>query len=362
MRYGADDPVSDDEAVALFGLLAREPVLVLAVSGGPDSTALLWLAARWRAQLTRPPKLIAVTVDHGLRKESAHEAAAVKKLARKLKVEHHTLRWTGRKPKTGIQEAAREARYRLLAQAAKHARAEYVLTAHTQDDQAETVLFRLMRGSGIAGLRGMGIGAPWQFALPGKQRCFVQRPLLSVSKSRLIATLTAAQVAFADDPSNRDPRFTRPRLRALMPGLAAEGLTAQRLALLAERVTRAEIVLHDALNEAEQRLAPGPWPESGPVSVDAEAFADLPQEIALRFLGRMIEWTGNEGPVELGKLESLHDSLDAALSEGAGIRRTLAGALVTLRNGKLTVERAPSRRSGAKPGTDNRKRAFTKPK
>ena len=128
---------------------------MLAVSGGPDSTALLWLAARWRDGLRSRPKLIAVTIDHGLRKESAREARAVKRLAGKLKVEHRTLRWTGTKPKTGIQEAARDARYRLLGAAARKAGAQHILTAHTLDDQAETVLFRLARGSGVAGLRGM---------------------------------------------------------------------------------------------------------------------------------------------------------------------------------------------------------------
>jgi len=106
----------------------------------------MWLAARWRDGLARPPKLIAVTVDHGLRRESAREALAVKRLAKKLKVAHRTLRWTGRKPKTGIQEAARHARYRLLAGAARKSGARHILTAHTLDDQAETVLFRLARG------------------------------------------------------------------------------------------------------------------------------------------------------------------------------------------------------------------------
>ena len=113
--FSAKDPVSEIEAAALFFVLTESPAVVLAVSGGPDSTALLWLAARWRDGLVRNrPKLIAVTVDHGLREESAREALAVKRLASKLKVEHRTLRWTGRKPKSGIQEAARMARYRLL--------------------------------------------------------------------------------------------------------------------------------------------------------------------------------------------------------------------------------------------------------
>ena len=141
----------------------------------------------------------------------------------------------------------------------------------------------------------------------------MKRPFLHIPKSRLLATLAAAKVPFVDDPSNRDPRFTRPRLRELMPQLAAEGLTAERLALLAERVTRAEIVLYDVLNEALMRLAPGPWPEEGPVTVDAVAFGDLQRKSQLRMLGRLIEWTGNEGPVELGKLEALCSALEGPL-------------------------------------------------
>ena len=364
MRRGAaDSPVTEAEAAALFAALSESPALVLAVSGGPDSTALLWLAARWRAGLARPPKLIAVTVDHGLRPESALEALAVKRLAASLAIEHRTLRWTARKPRTGIQEAARHARYRLLGAAARRARAEYVLTAHTQDDQAETVLFRLARGSGIAGLRGMAPLAP----LPAGGEATLARPLLGVAKSRLVATLAAARIPFATDPSNQDPRFTRPRLREIMPRLAAEGLTAQRLALLAARVTRAETALHDALNEALARLAPGPWPEGGPVGVDAMAFTGLSDEIALRLLGRLIEWTGNEGPVELGKLEALCASLENALPDAlrepgrsGRFRRTLAGAMVTLSGARLTVERAPARRTGGKPARSGPKVTFTK--
>ena len=97
----ADRAVSPAEANTLFDPLAHAPVLVLAVSGGPDSTALLMLAARWRRARKRGPKLLAVTIDHGLRRESAREARAVKRLARRLGVPHHTLRWEGKKPKTG---------------------------------------------------------------------------------------------------------------------------------------------------------------------------------------------------------------------------------------------------------------------
>jgi tRNA(Ile)-lysidine synthetase-like protein len=148
-------PISLAEARALFAGLEGLPALVLAVSGGPDSTALMWLAARWRDALKAGPKLVAVTVDHGLRQEAKREAAAVARLARKLGVAHRTLRWTGAKPATGLQKAARAARYRLLAQAARQAQAAPILTAHTLDDQAETVLIRMSRGSGITGLAAM---------------------------------------------------------------------------------------------------------------------------------------------------------------------------------------------------------------
>src|SRR5450830_1298629 len=107
-------PVSTAEVKALFSDLEHLPVLVLAVSGGPDSTALMVLAARWRDALKEKPKLIAVTVDHGLRAQSRSEAASVARLAHKLGLAHRILRWTGKKPTTGLQQAARLARYRLL--------------------------------------------------------------------------------------------------------------------------------------------------------------------------------------------------------------------------------------------------------
>src|SRR4051812_3861113 len=116
MAADRDVPLSPAEAVALFGDLQKLPALVLAVSGGPDSTALMLLAARWRKSLARGPKLVAVTIDHGLRPEAKQEAKAVGKLARKLGIAHRTVRWTGKKPSTGLQEAARAARYRLLAE------------------------------------------------------------------------------------------------------------------------------------------------------------------------------------------------------------------------------------------------------
>lgn len=340
-------PVSPREVISLFADFETVPALVLAVSGGPDSTALMVLAAQWRDALKTPPQLVAVTVDHGLRAASKREAANVGRLARKLGIAHRTLRWTGRKPAAGLPQAARLARYRLLGEAARKAGAAHIVTAHTLDDQAETVLIRLLRGSGITGLGAMARLSK----MPGSARggaVFLLRPLLGIAKARLIATLRAAKIPYADDPSNRDPRFTRARLRGLMPQLAREGLDARGLARLAHRLRRADAAIEALVDQAMAALAQG----SATLQVlrlDAAGFFRLPAEVGLRLIGRAVGQVGDEGPVELAKLEALKAALDKAFDVARQppirrFRRSLAGALVTLAMPQITVERAPSRR------------------
>ena len=343
-------PVSAAEANTLFDDLRSASALILAVSGGPDSTALLVLAARWRAALKKGPALTAVTVDHGLRPESAREARAVKRLAGRLGVRHRTLRWTGRKPATALQEEARRVRYRLLAAAARGAGARHVLTAHTLDDQAETVLLRMARGSGLTGLGAMArVTALSAASAPERRRekgeIVLVRPLLDLPKARLIATLATVGISFADDPSNRDPRFTRSRLRGLMRALADEGLDARRLATLARRLRRADATIEVAVEAASAAVSEGEWSERGPIVLDAEKFTALPAEVALRLLGRVIARAGDGGPVQLGRLEALYEALRGAAAGPAAfrLRRTLAGALVTLAGGRLVIEHAPPR-------------------
>ena len=355
--FAAEPALRDEEAGALFEGLQDLPGLVLAVSGGADSTALLLLMARWAAQRKKQkkaaPALLAVTVDHGLRPEAAREAAAVKRLARRLGVEHRTLRWRGAKPTSAVQEAARGARYRLLAQVAKRAGYAHVLTAHTLDDQAETVLFRLCRGSGLSGLGGMARVS--NLSVGGAPELWLLRPFLSVAKMRLVATLEAGGIGHSEDPSNLDLRFARPRLRALLPALAREGLDARSFARLGARLRRAEAAIEYAVDAAAAALVPPPWPQRGPIVLREVTFAALPAEVGLRLLGRAVAHVGDEGPVELGKLEELYAALRHA---EAPLRRTLAGALVTLSRDRLTVERAPARRQRVSRRAGNRR--FTK--
>ena len=359
-----NSPISAQDAKRLFADWRNVPAIVLAVSGGPDSVALMWLAARWRGTLARAPRLIAVTVDHGLRAEAAGEARNVKRLACTLELPHRTMRWTGDKPKTGLPAAARAARYRLLAQAARSIGASHILTAHTRDDQAETLLMRLLRGSGIAGLAAMARESE-------REGLLLARPFLNVSKAQLIATLRKAKVGFADDPTNRDLNFTRPRIRSVMPVLAAEGGDAGNLARLASRLARANAAVEVLVDGAERYLALRDHHAGIGAKVrdsqafEAKAFAAMAEEIRLRLLKRAIDRFGHEGPAELGKVEALLAALDRALAEKpAGrpprskrgsktqsktrskvrLKQTLAGALVSLIDGRISIAPAPPRR------------------
>ena len=340
-------PISVQQAKDLFADWKAAPAIVLAVSGGPDSIALMWLAVRWRRALTRGPRLIAVTVDHGLRPEAAREARGVKDLARLLEVPHRTLRWTGTKPKTGVPAAARAARYRLLALAARACGATHILTAHTRDDQAETLLMRMLRGSGIAGLAAMARETE-------REGVRLARPLLDVPKSQLVATLRRAKIAFVDDPTNRDVKYTRPRLRALMPVLAEEGGDIRNLARLASRLARANAALEVLVDGAERYLALRDRNDASRFGFDALAFAGLPEEIRLRLLKRAIDRVGHEGTAELGKMEALLAALDRAIADGqprpkqtrvkhTKLKQTLAGAVISLIGGRIHVDGAPPR-------------------
>lgn len=316
---------------AAFAGLEAAPALLLAVSGGPDSMALMWLAARWAAALPHAPKLHVATVDHGLRRESAAEAGLVAAAARTLGLPHATLAWTGDKPRTRIQERARAARYALLAAHARSVGAPKILTAHHADDQAETVLMRLTRGSGIGGLAGMRRETPLEPDVA------LVRPLLDVPKDALVALCAAAGLATVDDPSNRDPAYARARLRGRRAELAGLGLDPPALLRLARRAARAD----DAL-EAEAARVAAALPSEG----DALQLAgsDLQPEILLRLLRRRIEAIA-PGRLRLERLERLTEALAAALAGGRPHRATLGGARIVLgADASLAVTPAPARR------------------
>ena len=244
-------PLTLDDLRSDFERLLIGP-LALAVSGGPDSMALMYLVAAWVAeagvadrQRLEPVPLVVLTVDHGLRRESAAEAAWVKAEAAKLGLPHATLVWNAPKPSTALQSAAREARYRLINRYLDRELAEghvavkrRIVVGHHEDDQAETVLMRLARGSGLDGLSGM---RDEEHVSPadGANGYTIVRPLLRTPKARLMATLQAAGRSWKEDPSNHAPEFERVRMRQALETLRGLGIGSAEIGRSAWRLSRA---------------------------------------------------------------------------------------------------------------------------
>lgn len=328
-RSSAQLPVNAAEFASLIeplGPFEPSPTVAVAVSGGADSLALALLTSAWAA--ARGGCAVALTVDHGLRPESAAEAEQVGRWLAALNIEHHILNWAGEKPRTGVQSAARDARYRLLFDHCRGRGILHLLTAHHQEDQAETVLLRLARGSGMDGLSGM---APHRAAGPVR----LLRPLLSVDPARLRATCAAAAQAWVDDPSNAHSRFARPRLRKVVSALAAEGLTADNLVTVARRARRARQALdHGVANALAASCAIFP---EGYALLKVEPLAAEPEEIRLRALARCVVTVGgNRYPPRLAALERLARQVFGQQVHGA---RTLGGCVFSPYRGRLLARR-----------------------
>ncbi|MSO73674.1 MAG: tRNA lysidine(34) synthetase TilS [Alphaproteobacteria bacterium] len=202
------------------------PALAVAVSGGPDSLALALLAQTWVA--SNGGSVIALIVDHGLRPESRAEALIVGKWLKARGISHRILTWSGPKPTTALQSNARAARYALLTEFCRHRGVLHLLLGHQREDQAETILMRLERGSRQSGLAAMPI-------LTERDGVRLLRPLLAVPRARLVAFLNALDQPYVDDPSNRNPAFGRVRHRMTLATLESDGFGAAPLAELAHR-------------------------------------------------------------------------------------------------------------------------------
>ena len=314
------EPITVEEAKTIFASMGRFSHLLLAVSGGADSLAMMVLIAGWAKELGQnAPRLSVATVDHALRVEAAAEAAYVGQLAEQFGLEHTVLQWEAEKPSTGLQEAAREARYALLEAHMRMIGADALVLAHHADDQAETVLMRLSAGSGLTGLGGMEQETRLRDIV-------LLRPFLDVPGARLRATIEAADLRPIEDPSNQNSRFTRVRFRKALPLLEAEGFDRVRLGRFARRIQRADKALNlvaDTVRIANQlpseqgaRFAAGLW--------------DEPDEIILRVLAKGISAVNPDQSIDLFRLEELLNTLKKARFDGVSIRRTLGGTLISL--------------------------------
>ncbi len=329
-------PIGAAEFADLMRSVLTDPEpqrLAVAVSGGRDSMALCLLASIWAD--SSACKVIALTVDHRLRPGSRAEAAQVKKWLKTHGIEHRTLTWRGEKPTSNLQAAARTARYGLMADWCRRHRVAHVLLAHHLEDQAETLLLRLGRGSGVDGLSAM---------MPVSRRndLFWLRPLLDMPRARLEATLVAAGQSWLDDPSNRDPAYSRVRMRNLAESLAAEGLTPARLAETAISMRRARQALEHATEAAIRDLVelhPG-----GFCLVDRDGLAELPEEIGLRLLRSTLRCIGTDAvfPTRFQRLRRLYM---VTVADGPMPSRTLSGCRIAPWRGRLLVARETAKAS-----------------
>jgi tRNA(Ile)-lysidine synthase len=298
-----------------IGPFEAAPGLGIAVSGGRDSMALCLLADGWARGLGG--QVTALTVDHGLRPGSADEARRVGDWLQERGIAHRLITWRGAKPETGIQAAARRARYELLTAWCRDAGILHLVLAHHQGDQAETYLLRLAAGSGDDGLACMAAVVE----TPGVR---LLRPLLGVPRTRLTGTLKAFGQPWLDDPSNRDPAFARVRVRA---GLAVSRQNSRRSAGLAAEAVRCgrRRVLRETAVSALLARCCVIYP-AGYAVVDGNLLAAAPVEISRAALGRVVLCIGGRayGP-RRERLLRLHGLLlDGRLGRGA----TLSGCRI----------------------------------
>ncbi|MEX1180496.1 MAG: tRNA lysidine(34) synthetase TilS [Cucumibacter sp.] len=335
MLKRADEQISLLQPARLAQLLAPLEGIAsigLAVSGGPDSLALMAMAARWRDARARRPNVTVFTVDHGLRPEAVEEARLVARYASEVGLEAITLRWEGEKPGTGLQAAARTARYRLIGEVMDWRDIAVLVTAHHMDDQAETILMRIAHGSGVTGLAGMA-------SFSEVEGVKVFRPLLQVRHSELEAVVEAIGWTAVNDPSNADPRFERARWRAAMPSLEALGLTVERLAQFGARLGRADAALSEAAERAFERVVK--FDGFGAGRLNLALLAALQPAIRLRVLARAIDEAGGAARApDLSQVEAL----EAALGSGATLAATtVGGCRIAVEAGRLLIQREPGR-------------------
>ncbi|MGD8326035.1 MAG: tRNA lysidine(34) synthetase TilS [Sphingomonadales bacterium] len=300
--------------------------LAVAVSGGADSMALVHLLH----DLLGPEKLMGLSVDHGLRREARDEVMQVANWLSELKISYHIFAWEGEKPESGIQEAARQARYELMENWCVENNVDFLCLGHHRRDQAETFLLRLARGSGIWGLSAMSHARP---ALTRDGKPYLLRPLLDIDARDLRIYLKQKGQKWIEDPSNADLQYDRVKIRQFLAQPPLEGLNEKRLSETAARMSRARDALNHYMETALQRSVA--WSSWGSAEIDWKFLLPEPDEVVLRALSQILMRIG--GRAMQPRLRHLENWL-TQLRENGPDERTLAGCqIVHVAEGKSLV-------------------------
>lgn len=319
----AAKPQTVFDLTSIFARLDGVQRLALAVSGGSDSLAMMHLVNEWAHSVMQPPQIFIISVDHGLRPESAGECAQVSAWSKALNLAHVTLRWEGDKPKTGIQAKARRARYDLMSAWCLENQVLVLLTAHTADDQAETVVMRQQRTSSAKSLAGIWPERDWNGVR-------VMRPFLSLRRHELRNSLSERGVHWIDDPSNLDFRYERVRIREQLSGdVGAAKLASEALF---------KSFLHQA-SASEWIKNHVEVDDTGLLKFSFVRLELLNDEVKDEALGLLLKSCGPDQLPDLRKRQALL----VWLVDGKSERRTLGGAVFAKRGAQVLVGREPGR-------------------
>ena len=275
------------------------PAIAVAVSGGPDSMALLYLLSQHAAAKRKKLEIHALTFDHDLRAESAGEARQVGAWVKDWPhVTHHILKWKGQKPESALMESARNARYGQIQKWCVKQGISELWLGHHQTDQVETFLFRLAKGSGLDGLGAMAERQPYS-----EGGIDLVRPLLELSKKAIAEFCDARKIPYISDPTNSNMKYARARLRHALPALEAEGLTEDRLAKTIRRIDRAREALDFYTDKIIRQAAAI---EENHATIKMRALMGAPEEMRIRVVRRVLERMGEGGyGPRLDRLEEL---------------------------------------------------------
>ena len=292
-------PLTDSRICGLFSSYINHDRIALAVSGGRDSMALMYLVYRWKAHLALNIEIEVLTVNHNLRKAAEDECGFVQKIAKNYGFKHKVLIWEHEHVETSIQEKARKARYQLMLDYAREENIDTILTAHTSDDNIETFIMRLAKGSGLNGLKSIN-------EIRHEDGIRIDRPLLSLSRSLTTEILRSTGNEWVDDPTNEDERFERVKIRNNISSLSSFNISSGNLTKTIQRLTRAHESISFFTNLVSQELVE--LSELGHADVKLDKLRNYPKEIILRVLAKALTDI-NGGTVSLSSLEAVFAEL-----------------------------------------------------